>query len=147
MSMLLFGFASYSAHDIVYAPRLRGIWLYGRLLWLRQAAPDAVRRLIDLVQSADERVAAVACNAILDRAFGKPRESVPPAESSVEHLGDKELRCRIVDALVAGGVPGKTARAFADGSLKARVASGSDVSGRGKRPRVSDLRAAATPSK
>ena len=38
----------------------------------RQAAPKAVRRLIELMGSEDERVAAVACNAILDRAFGKP---------------------------------------------------------------------------
>jgi hypothetical protein len=38
----------------------------------RQAAPRAVHRLIELIDSADERVAAVACNAILDRAFGRP---------------------------------------------------------------------------
>jgi hypothetical protein len=38
----------------------------------RQAAPYAVHRLIALMDSADERVAAVACNAILDRAFGRP---------------------------------------------------------------------------
>ena len=39
----------------------------------RQAAPDAVRRLIELMNSEDERVAAVACNSILDRALGKPK--------------------------------------------------------------------------
>jgi hypothetical protein len=38
----------------------------------RQAAPYAVHRLIALMDSEDERVAAVACNAILDRAFGRP---------------------------------------------------------------------------
>jgi predicted ThiF/HesA family dinucleotide-utilizing enzyme len=31
------------------------------------------RRLIELMRSEDERVAAVACNSILDRAFGRPR--------------------------------------------------------------------------
>jgi hypothetical protein len=31
-----------------------------------------VNRLIELIDSADERVAVVASNAILDRAFGKP---------------------------------------------------------------------------
>lgn len=31
--------------------------------------------------SADERVAVVACKAILDRAFGKPRDFQPEAES------------------------------------------------------------------
>jgi hypothetical protein len=39
----------------------------------RQAAPYAVCRLIELVDSADERVSAVACNSILHRALGKPK--------------------------------------------------------------------------
>ena len=39
----------------------------------RRAAPKAMRRLIELMDSEDERVAAVACNSILDRAFGKPK--------------------------------------------------------------------------
>jgi hypothetical protein len=46
---------------------------YGQAMKLaRQAAPRAVHRLIELMDSRDERVAAVACNAILDRAYGKP---------------------------------------------------------------------------
>jgi hypothetical protein len=46
---------------------------YGEAVKLaRAAAPKAVDRLIELIDSADERVAAVASNAILDRAFGKP---------------------------------------------------------------------------
>jgi len=57
----------------------------------RQAAPDAVQRLRELAEldqidergnliplselpDADRRVVAVACNALLDRAFGKPKE-------------------------------------------------------------------------
>jgi hypothetical protein len=48
--------------------------LYGETVKLaHQAAPDAIRRLIELMRSEDERVAAVACNSILDRAFGKPK--------------------------------------------------------------------------
>jgi hypothetical protein len=39
----------------------------------RHAAPYAVRRLIELMDSEDERVVAVACNSILDRALGKPK--------------------------------------------------------------------------
>jgi hypothetical protein len=43
---------------------------YGTAMKLaREAAPDAVRRLIELMNSEDERVAVVACNSILDRAF------------------------------------------------------------------------------
>jgi hypothetical protein len=38
----------------------------------KQAAPYAINRLIELMDSQDERVAAVACNSVLDRAFGKP---------------------------------------------------------------------------
>ena len=46
---------------------------YGQAMRLaRQAAPHAILRLIELIDSEDERVAAVACNSILDRAFGKP---------------------------------------------------------------------------
>lgn len=47
---------------------------YGDAVRLAQhAAPYAVRRLIELMSSDDERVAVVAANSILDRAFGKPK--------------------------------------------------------------------------
>jgi hypothetical protein len=46
----------------------------------RRAAPDAMRRLIELTRSEDERVALVACNAVLERAFGKPKEFDPTTE-------------------------------------------------------------------
>ncbi len=39
----------------------------------RSLSMRAIERLGELVESEDERVAAVAANAILDRAFGKPR--------------------------------------------------------------------------
>jgi len=53
---------------------------YGEAIKLAQAAaPYAVCRLIELMDSEDERVAAVACNSILDRAFGKP---VPAKEET-----------------------------------------------------------------
>jgi predicted Zn-dependent protease len=56
---------------------------YGVALKLAQrAAPKAVRRLIELIDSLDERVAAVACNSILDRAFGKSK----PAEEAKDDL-------------------------------------------------------------
>src|SRR6202030_3387382 len=46
----------------------------------RQKTPEAVRRLAELMASEDERVAAVACNSILDRAWGKPKDYDPKAE-------------------------------------------------------------------
>src|SRR5215469_4531937 len=47
---------------------------YGEVARLaRQAAPYAVQRLIQLMDSDDERVATVACNSVLDRAFGRPK--------------------------------------------------------------------------
>ena len=47
---------------------------YGTAIKLaRRAAPKAVRPLIELMDREDERVAAVAANAILDRALGKPK--------------------------------------------------------------------------
>jgi hypothetical protein len=59
---------------------------YGVAIKLAQrAAPYAVRRLIELMDSEDERVAAVACNSILDRALGKPK----PVE---EKKSDMEAR-------------------------------------------------------
>src|SRR5271170_6259047 len=70
---------------------------YGEAMRLaRQAAPAAVQRLIDLMRSEDERVAAVACNAILDRAFGKPKEYATPPEDPLDHLSEGELRRRVV---------------------------------------------------
>jgi hypothetical protein len=64
----------------------------------RQAAPDEVRRLIEMAElgdiprrddgsllplssGADHRVVTVAANALIERAFGKPREYVLTAES------------------------------------------------------------------
>src|SRR5712691_10766571 len=53
---------------------------YGEVVRLaRLLAPRVVERLGELIESADERVAALACNAILDRAFGKP-QARPPDE-------------------------------------------------------------------
>jgi hypothetical protein len=55
--------------------------LYGEPVRLaRQAAPGAIKRLIQLLASEDERVASVAANAILERAFGKAREYDPNKE-------------------------------------------------------------------
>jgi hypothetical protein len=88
--------------------------LYGEAISLaRQAAPDAVRRLIELMQSDDERCAAVACNSILDRAFGRVKQAEdPPSErEELEAMTPEERRAemqRLVDkarGVLAGDRP------------------------------------------
>jgi hypothetical protein len=61
--------------------------LYGETVKLaHQAAPDAIRRLIELMRSEDERVAVVACNSILDRAFGKPKATGEEKDNLLSRL-------------------------------------------------------------
>jgi hypothetical protein len=49
----------------------------------REASPDAARRLIELIQSEDERVALMAADKVFERAWGKPRD-YNPAEEQVQ---------------------------------------------------------------
>jgi hypothetical protein len=61
---------------------------YGEVVGLaRSLSARAIERLGELMESEDERVAAVACNAVLDRAFGKPQpQRLAKEESLVERL-------------------------------------------------------------
>jgi hypothetical protein len=47
----------------------------------REASPDAARRLIELMQSEDERVALMAADKVFERAWGRPKEFDPNAET------------------------------------------------------------------
>ena len=58
-------------------PGGKGSAYHEALRLARAAAPEAMRRLIELMQDQDGRVAAVACQAVLDRALGKV-PSEPP---------------------------------------------------------------------
>ncbi len=73
---------------------------YGDVVRLAQSLSlRAIERLAELVESEDERVAAVACNAILDRAFGKPQTNHPQKEDSLaERLARMTPDERIKDA-------------------------------------------------
>jgi len=42
----------------------------------REHAPDAIKRLVQLLHSRNERVAVTACGAILDRAYGRAPQAV-----------------------------------------------------------------------
>jgi hypothetical protein len=44
----------------------------------REASPDAARRLIELMYSEDERVALMAADKVLERAWGRPKEPEQP---------------------------------------------------------------------
>ena len=108
---------------------------YGATIRLAQrAAPKAMRRLIELMDSEDERVAAVACNAILDRAFGKPKvaEEKDDLVARVEAMSPEE-RVRMAEELIERGaryLPAYEAYEAARGKLRSlRLASGAERSG------------------
>ena len=89
----------------------------------RAPDPDA-EPLTGSAGSDDERVALVACNAILDRALGKPREQreKPPETRAPEDMSDQELEDRLVQYLVQGGLSvrkaGEVVRTRRDASLE-----------------------------
>jgi hypothetical protein len=60
---------------------------YGEVIRLARAhSMRAVERLAELMESPDERVAAVACQAILDRAHGKPRPMLEKQASMEDRI-------------------------------------------------------------
>jgi hypothetical protein len=75
---------------------------YGEVVRLaRLLSVRAVERLGELMESEDERVAAVACQAILDRAHGKPRAAPEDVKSSLEErmaaMSDQERHARLIE--------------------------------------------------
>jgi hypothetical protein len=48
----------------------------------REATPKAMRKLVELLDSKDDRVVAVAIQALLDRSMGKPKEAPPDREGN-----------------------------------------------------------------
>jgi hypothetical protein len=63
--------------------------------------------LIELMESSDERVATVACQAILDRAFGKPKDYDPATDSLDPEVQERrrQTRANLMAALQALAVP------------------------------------------
>ena len=47
----------------------------------REASPDAARRLIELIQSEDERVALMVADKVFERAWGKAKDYDPDKEA------------------------------------------------------------------
>jgi hypothetical protein len=76
----------------------------------RQYSEEAIRRLAELMHDSDGRVACSACNALLDRAWGRPKQTLE-ARHWMEASG-KELAEALPKALAARGISGKTAQAL-----------------------------------
>jgi hypothetical protein len=63
-------------------------------------APAAIERLAELVRDPDGRVAVAACNALLDRAIGKPLQSVE-VDARVSKVDSRELLASVLDRVAA----------------------------------------------
>ena len=85
----------------------------------RAHSPEAVERLVELMRCDDPRVATVACNSILDRAFGRPREmpEKPPQEVLAD-MTDEQLAEHTATLLERGGMPRATAWKFVKRALQ-----------------------------
>jgi hypothetical protein len=78
--------------------------LYGEAVKLaRGLSLRAVQRLGELMESEDERVSVVACNALLDRAFGKPKPAVEEKDDMDARIASmsREERLALMNDLLA----------------------------------------------
>jgi hypothetical protein len=57
----------------------------------REASPEAARKMVGLMDSEDPRVAYMATNTVLERAWGKPKEFEPNAEREPSALDFSRL--------------------------------------------------------
>ena len=64
----------------------------------RKASPAAMGRLIELMNSRDERVALMAADKVLERAWGKPKEQRDD-EGPFKNMSPEERRKRVAELL------------------------------------------------
>jgi len=62
----------------------------------REASPKAMMRLIELVDSDDERVALLASEKVLERAWGKPKEQ-PERKNPLDEMTPEQRRKRFLE--------------------------------------------------
>ncbi len=81
------------------------------VLLARSAGVKATRRLIELINSPDERVAIIAANSVLDRAYGKAREHVnlEITDQRTEN-GDRDFIAQQLDRQAAAIIEAETPR-------------------------------------
>ena len=66
----------------------------------RDAAPEAARVIIELLQSDDDRVRLMAAKEIFDRAFGRPKEFNPKGEpDALAGLTSAQQKARVAELL------------------------------------------------
>jgi hypothetical protein len=81
---------------------------YGEVVKIaRQHSEKAIRRLIELMGSDDERVAFMAAQAVLDRGYGKPKETgevlpVVDAQAGERRAKARAMIMRMLDEKAAG---------------------------------------------
>src|SRR5215203_2602220 len=87
----------------------------------RAATPRAIQRQIELMESKDENVALKATNSILDRAFGKPAQTINTDR------GRRDLLEYSIAELVAIAYEGRTGGQTIEGIAEEREPSGSTL--------------------
>lgn len=90
---------------------------------MRDASPAAAKRLIDLINSTDERVALVAAEKVLERAWGSPKQdtSAPELDPEKQARADeaKKVVRDLLERMAHGEIP---AAASGDDLPSAQVA-------------------------
>ena len=81
----------------------------------REASPAAARRMVELMSSTDERVALMAADKVLERAWGKPKEMPDdvPADPAVAEKRERSIKT-IIDLLQLAAVPAPLPQGEAD---------------------------------
>ena len=76
---------------------------------MRDASPAAAKRLIDLIDSTDERVAIVAAEKVLERAWGSPKQDTSAPELDPERQARADEAKKVVrdllERMASGEIP------------------------------------------
>jgi hypothetical protein len=65
----------------------------------RDASPRAILRLVELIESDDERVALMAADKVLERAWGKPKEIFDDDAEALKRLSPEQRKAEVIRLL------------------------------------------------
>jgi hypothetical protein len=73
----------------------------------REASPAAARRMVELMSSTDERVALMAADKVLERAWGKPKQMPQPEDETTAATSERvqDARRKFIDFMNSLAVP------------------------------------------